>query len=288
MFLDEALAAARQEAAVRMRSVTSAALERSVAGRARPPDFRAAITRDSGGVRVIAEVKRSSPSAGSLREGADAGELARAYGEAGADAVSVITSSFKFGGKIEDLEDAASAAPGLPLLRKDFIVEPYQVLEARTHGASAVLLISAALTPARLRELMDLAAELQMDSLVEAHHEEDLDRAIESGSTLIGINNRDLVTLAVDLATTERLLPLIPAGSVVVSESGIATSEQLKRVEGLGVDAVLIGEALMRAPDAGVRLKELTGRPGLANGDRAGESSRSTAGRDKDFTRGGG
>jgi indole-3-glycerol phosphate synthase len=261
MFLDEAVAAARQAAAVRMRSVTGAALERCAAGSARPPDFRVAITRDGGGVKVIAEVKRCSPSAGSISHSASAGELARAYGAAGAAAVSVLTCEYKFGGSLSDLGEAAGAAPGLPLLRKDFIVEQYQVLEARAHGASAVLLISAALAPARLRELVSLANDLGMDALVEAHHEEDLATALESGSALIGINNRDLATLEVDLATTERLLPRVPSGFVVVSESGIATSEQLKYVEGLGVDAVLIGEALMRAPDTGAKLRELTGGP---------------------------
>lgn len=261
MFLDDAVAAARQAAAVRMRSVTSAALERSAASRARPPDFRAAITRDSGGVKVIAEVKRSSPSAGSISRGANAGELARTYGAAGAAAVSVLTCEYKFGGSLSDLGEAAGAAPGLPILRKDFIVEQYQVLEARAYGASAVLLISAALTPARLRELVSFAKDLGMDALVEVHHEEDLIGALESGSAIVGINNRDLATLAVDLATTERLLRHIPSGFVVVSESGIATSEQLKYVEGLGVDAVLIGEALMRAGDTGAKLRELIGGP---------------------------
>jgi indole-3-glycerol phosphate synthase len=262
MFLDDAVAAARRAAAERMRSVTPAALERGAAGRARPPHISAAVTRGRDGIKVIAEIKRSSPSAGTISEGASAGELARVYGAAGAAAVSVLTSEYKFGGKLSDLKEAASAAPGLPLLRKDFIVEPYQVLEARAYGASAVLLISAALTPARLRELVGLAADLEMDALVEAHDEEDLDRALESGSALIGINNRDLATLAVDLATTERLLRCVPPGFVVVSESGIATREQLKYIERLGADAALIGEALMRAGDAGAELRELTGKPG--------------------------
>ena len=266
MFLDDAIAEARRETRERMRKTHPAALDRMISEVGRPPDFSAAVTRgDAGGVKVIAEVKRSSPSAGPINQTAGVGEYVRAYREAGASAVSVLTSSYKFGGDPADLQEAARVGDGLPLLRKDFIMEPYQLLEARALGASAVLLISAAMSPKRLRELVELAAALEMSSLVEAHGADDLFKALESGSELIGINNRDLATLEVNIETTEQLLPFIPDGFVVVSESGIKTREQVKYMDTLGIDAVLIGEALMRAEDPGAKLRELLGVPGAGN-----------------------
>ena len=263
MFLDEAVRAAKLEMRERMLKTHPAAVDRMISQAGVPPDFRAAVSRgDGGGVKVIAEVKRSSPSAGDINRTASVADYVRRYREAGAAAVSVLTSSYKFGGELAHLEEAARAGDGLPLLQKDFIVEPYQLLEARAFGASAVLLISAALSLELLQELAQLATSLDMCALVEAHDEDDLSQALESGSQLIGINNRDLTTLEVDIRTTERMLPLIPDGFVVVSESGIKTREQVEHIEALGIDAVLIGEALMRAQDPGARLREFLGVTG--------------------------
>jgi indole-3-glycerol phosphate synthase len=262
MFLDDAVEAAKLEMQERMRKTHPAALDRMISEGPVPPDFRTAITRGEGGaVKVIAEVKRSSPSAGDINKSATVSQYVSAYREAGASAVSVLTSAHKFGGDVADLRRAARYAAGVPLLRKDFIVEPYQVMEARAFGASAVLLISAAMPRERLKELVHFASSLQMFALVETHSADDLRNALESGSQLIGINNRDLATLEVDIHTTERLLPLIPEGFLVVSESGIKTRKDIQYLEALGIDAVLIGEALMRAQDPAAKLREFLGAP---------------------------
>jgi indole-3-glycerol phosphate synthase len=259
MFLDEAVSAARRDARERMATRSVAELESIIAARPIAPSLSRALSRDGGGINAIAEIKRRSPSAGSIREGAGAAELAGVYAGAGASAISVLTCSYRFGGSLDDLREAAGARPALPLLRKDFITEPYQVLEARAFGASAVLVIAAALSPVMLKELVSLAGDLGLDALVEAHGEADLSSALESGSKLVGINNRDLATLTVDLSTTERLLPYVPDGFVVVSESGISRRSQVEWLECLGVDAILAGEALMKAVDPGVKLRELLG-----------------------------
>lgn len=258
MFLDEAIAAARKTASEMKEWLPASALE-CLARKAGPlPDFKSALKRNGGRVRVIAEVKRMSPSAGVISSAASAGPLASRYERAGACAVSVITCEYKFGGHIADLEEARAGC-GLPLLRKDFLVEPYQVLESRAFGASAVLLIADALEAREIRSLASYARELGMEALVEAHSRESLEKALDSGAEIIGINNRDLATLEVDTDTTSRLLPFVPPGHVVVSESGIDTAEAARRMEESGVDAILVGEALMRAPDPGRKIKELLG-----------------------------
>ncbi len=254
-FLEEAVLASKREAEERMRLVSASELESSVARSEAAPCFRAAISRGARGVRIIAEVKKMSPSAGAIRPEASAFELAREYQRGGADAISVLTSCHHFGGDLSDIEAAAGA--GLPVLRKDFIVEPYQVLEARARGASAVLLITEALTARELVRLLDLAGELGMDALVECHGPAGLERALDAGAGVIGINNRDLETLEVDPNTTGRMLPLVPDGVVVVSESGIRTAADVRSMEQLGVDALLIGEALMRAENPAERLRQL-------------------------------
>jgi indole-3-glycerol phosphate synthase len=199
------------------------------------------------GIGVIAEFKRRSPSAGVLREDADLAEIARAYERGGADALSVLTEGPNFDGSLEDLR-TARAACGLPVLRKDFIVDPYQLYEARVAGADAVLLIVAALGASELRALRELARGLDLDVLVEAHDAVELRVALDAEADLIGINNRDLRDFSVDVERTFALLGEIPAGVTVVSESGIANAEQLARLEAAGVAAVLVGESLMRAP----------------------------------------
>lgn len=222
-----------------------------------PRGFRAAL----GGVEiaVIAEFKRRSPSAGALREGAELEQVANAYERGGACAMSVLTEGPNFGGSLADLQSARSVC-ALPLLRKDFVVEQYQLLEARAAGADAVLLIVAALSPKQLASLHGGARELGLDVLVEVHDREELELALELGAQLIGINNRDLRDFSVDLARTSLLREAIPPGIAVVSESGIVAPEQLRSLEQEGVDAVLVGEALMRAPDPTGALLALRGK----------------------------
>ena len=220
------------------------------------------------GIRVIAEFKRRSPSAGSLREGADVGEIARAYERGGADALSVLTEGPNFEGSLEDLR-AARAACALPLLRKDFIVDPYQLYEALLAGADAVLLIVAALSVAELQALRGIARGLGLDVLVEAHDASELHVALDAGADLIGINNRDLRDFSVDIERTFALLGEIPSGVTVVSESGIAGAEQLARLQEAGVAAVLVGESLMRAPSPEEALRALRAYPAGVTGSAA-------------------
>jgi indole-3-glycerol phosphate synthase len=256
-FLDEAVAAAKSSAEKRERLVPSPVIERAVSERGPAPQFKDALRRGGGPVRLIAEIKRMSPSAGDIRPGASASVMALEYRRGGAAAVSVVTSEYRFGGSIEDLDRASCS--GVPLLRKDFIVSRYQVLESRARGASAVLLISEVLSEQELRELIDCAREAGLDALVESHGVEGLERALAAGADIVGINNRNLDTLEVDLGTTERLLPRVPGGAVVVGESGIRQASDVARLASLGVDALLIGEVLMRAPRPAEKLAELLG-----------------------------
>ncbi|WP_232547812.1 indole-3-glycerol phosphate synthase TrpC [Propioniciclava soli] len=200
------------------------------------------------GLGVIAEVKRSSPSKGALADIPDPAALARAYAAGGASAISVLTERRRFGGSLEDLVAVRAAVP-TPLLRKDFIVTPYQLWEARAAGADLVLLIVAALTDAELAELSALASELGLTTLVEVHTEEETRRAVASGAPLIGVNNRNLQTLDVDLAQFERLAGLIPDDRVKVAESGIGNVADVERVAAAGADVILVGEALVRHGD---------------------------------------
>lgn len=200
------------------------------------------------GISLIAEMKRSSPSKGPIRPDAGVTEIVTAYQDAGASAVSVLTEPKWFGGSLDDLVEAR-AALHIPILRKDFIVDPYQLMEARLVGADAALLIVAALGRERLEELMAAAGELGLDTLVEVHDEDEVQTAVEAGAEIIGINNRDLHSLEVDLRTSFRLLADVPAGTVVVAESGITTREDVLELEEAGVDAILVGETLMRHPD---------------------------------------
>jgi indole-3-glycerol phosphate synthase len=223
---------------------------------AAPRGFRAALARP--GMSVIAEFKRSSPSAGTLREGADLAELVSAYERGGASALSVLTEEANFAGSLEDLR-AARELCALPVLRKDFIVDEYQLFEARAAGADAVLLIVAALSDTELSALHEQARALAMDVLVEVHDRDELDRALALGAELIGVNNRDLRDFSVDLQRTMQLRGAMPDGVVVVSESGIGSCEQLRELEREGVDAVLVGESLMRAAEPEVALRALLG-----------------------------
>jgi indole-3-glycerol phosphate synthase len=208
------------------------------------------------GIGVIAEFKRRSPSAGPLREDPDLGEIVRAYERGGAVALSVLTEGPNFHGSLEDLR-AARGACELPILRKDFIVDPYQLHEARAAGADAVLLIVAALGPGELESLHAGARAIGLDVLVEVHDGEELESALSLGTDLIGINNRDLRDFSVDMDRTTRLMGAIPPSVTVVSESGIATAEDLESLQRVGVRGVLVGEALMRAPDPEAALRDL-------------------------------
>jgi len=210
----------------------------------------------AGPIRVLAEVKRRSPSAGVICEPFEPARLARAYEAAGADAVSCLTDEQFFGGSIAHLR-RVRAAVDLPLLRKEFIIDPVQVFEARAAGADAVLLIAEALEPAEMADLAAVAGDLGMDVLAEAHGEAALDSAVACGAALVGINNRDLTTFRVDLATTERLAPRVrEAGRVLVAESGVRTAADVSRLLACGCDAILVGESLLRSGDVAGTLGE--------------------------------
>lgn len=228
--------------------------------RALPParDFATALRpRPPRRVALIAEVKRASPSKGVLHDGLDPAAQSRAYAAAGASAVSVLTDRKYFHGSLEDLV-AVRAAVALPILRKEFIVDEYQLWEARAAGADAVLLIVAALEGGALRDLFHAAQGVGLDTLVEAHTAAELDQAVALGAQVVGINNRDLQTLETSLAPSLELLPRVPSGTMAVSESGIFTRGDVERVVSAGAQAILVGEALVRADDVAAKIGELT------------------------------
>ena len=256
--LDEIVAHKRVEVAEQKRQRPLVQLERAL--KERPPvrDFAQAILRP-GKLGLIAEVKRASPSAGSIRPKADAVEVAKIYHRAGAQALSVLTDTQFFSGSLKDLTGVREEVP-LPVLRKDFLLEEYQILEAAAAGADAVLLIAAILDRPALKRLLALTADLGLEALVEVHAEPELAQALEAGARILGINNRNLATLEVDLKTTERLIRRLPKeGKVIVSESGIRSRSDVEFLERLGVHAVLIGEELMASPDIAKRIQELMG-----------------------------
>lgn len=211
------------------------------------------------GVSLIAEMKRASPSKGPIRPDADVAEIVQMYETAGAAACSILTEPEFFGGSLNDLRQARAAC-SLPLLRKDFIIDEYQLVEARLAGADAALLIVAAIGDELLGELIAFGHEIGLDLLVEVHDEEDAEIAVAAGAEIVGINNRNLKTLEVDPDTVLRLLPDIPAGTTVVAESGISDPTDVRRLEEAGVDAILVGEALMSAPDPAEAIRVLLGR----------------------------
>ncbi|HEY6875730.1 MAG TPA: indole-3-glycerol phosphate synthase TrpC [Candidatus Dormibacteraeota bacterium] len=224
------------------------------AARYQPLDFAAALRRD--GFAVIAEVKQRTPSMGVLTNDYRPADLALQYERGGAAAISVLTHGAGFGGSLEHL-DAVRKAVRLPILRKDFITDAYQVAEARAHGADAVLLIVSAMRPEQLKGLLGVAQEHGLAALVEVHNEYEVHIAIAAGASVIGVNHRDLRTFAVDLALTERLRALIPAHCLVVAESGIKTQADAKRMRDAGADAILVGELLMRGSDPAALIGEL-------------------------------
>lgn len=267
MILDEIVAAKRRDLEKARAGLSLPELEKRIRQRRPPLDFAGALRAD--GVSIIAEVKKASPSKGLLCPGFDHLRLARTYASGGAAAISVLTEVSYFQGSLDYLAGISDdlGESGVPLLRKDFLFDPYQVYESRAFGADAVLLIVAILADRELESLLALARELGMECLVEVHDDTEMERAVNSGARIIGINNRDLHTFAVDIGTTERLRPLAPRDRVVVSESGVSRREDIDRLAMCGVDAVLIGEALVTAGDTAARLAVLLApRSGMRKG----------------------
>jgi indole-3-glycerol phosphate synthase len=263
VILDDILARTRSDLEQRKARRSLAELDKAIASApALPVRSLAAALRQPGAVACIAEIKRRSPSAGWIREGADAADIARRYAGGGAAAISVLTDAPFFGGGLDDLRAArgAVAASGTPLLRKDFVIDRYQVAEARLHGADAVLLIVAALDHAALAELLAAAGHYGLEALVEAHDAAEAARAVAAGAAVIGVNNRDLRTFTVDRDLALTLRAEIPRDRVLVAESGIRDAADVARLCAGGVDAMLVGETLMRAPDPGAALRALLAR----------------------------
>jgi indole-3-glycerol phosphate synthase len=208
------------------------------------------------GPGIIAEIKRASPSRGWIRKDLDAGVTARVYAEGGACSVSVLTENRFFGGTLKDLSEAAAACPDLPVLRKDFVLDEYMVAESRAHGADLVLLI-VGVVGEKTAELVRMAKEFGLEALVEVHDDEEMEIAAGSGATIIGINNRDLTTLRVDLDTAARLLPQAPREAIRVVESGISSGADVRKYFAMGADAFLVGEAIVRSPDGAETIRKL-------------------------------
>ncbi len=220
-------------------------------------DFKRSLA-NPGSINLIAEVKKKSPSKGIIRKDFDPVKIAKIYAENEVAAISVLTDENFFAGKLKYLS-AIRETVDVPLLRKDFTIDSYHIYQARVAGADAILLIVAALTKEQLREFMDIASSISLASLVEVHTEAELDIALDVGAEIIGINNRDLRTFHTDLETTFKLRESIPAGKVVISESGIYTRDDVQTLQDAGVNAILVGESLMRSPDIGKKVQELIG-----------------------------
>lgn len=257
MFLDEIIAKSAEELAQRKKQRPLPELQKLIACQPPPLDFARALRDER--LRLIAEFKRASPSKGNIHANAQPEEIIPIYARSGAAAISVLTETSYFKGILDDLPATRKALgeKRLPILRKDFIFDHYQIYESRAYGADALLLIIAALTAQKLGELLELSHQLGMACLVETHDAGEVATALASGAKIIGINNRDLATFKVDVTTTARLKPLIPSDRITVAESGLHTRHDIENMRKLGVDAVLIGEALMTAPDITAKIKEL-------------------------------
>ena len=252
--LDKIIAQKREEVEQRKKVATITYLQQLIARQKPALDLAMALKGDH--IRLIAEVKQASPSRGMLSPNFNPIELARTYAEGGAAAISVLTEANYFMGSIEHLA-AIKEVVGLPLLRKDFIFDFYQIYESRAYGADALLLIVAILSQEQLKELVSLSHSLGLRCLVEVHNEGEVERAVLSEAEIIGINNRDLNTLSIDINMTRRLQPLIPQERIVISESGIRSKRDIEKLRKWGVDAVLVGEALVTAGDVWAKMKEL-------------------------------
>jgi indole-3-glycerol phosphate synthase len=256
MIIDQIVADVRQQLARRKQQKPLGELRRSVGKYGAPRDFQGAVRGE--GIKLIAEIKRASPSKGWLCPDLDVATLARSYVRGGAAAISVLTEPTFFKGSFADLA-AARQATHLPLLCKDFVLDPYQVYEARACGADAVLLIVALLSLSELLALIEIAHSLGMAALVEVHSEPEVEKALEAKGNPIGINNRNLADFGVDLGTTLKLRPLIPSDVTVVSESGIKSYADIVALHAAGINAVLVGEALVSSPDPEAKIRELKG-----------------------------
>jgi indole-3-glycerol phosphate synthase len=250
----------RKEIAPLLREVSLPELAAYNALAPKPPSFAAALRRDDGKLAVIAEIKRRSPSAGAIASGISAPDQAVKYRAAGASALSVLTDEKFFGGTLDDLTGVTTFfrqnRPAVPCIRKDFMVHPIQVLQAREAGASAILIIVRALNDDEIAALFTAAKMAGLDALFEIHNESELDRSVKHGAKIIGVNNRDLAIFKCDLGLSERLIPLFPKHVIAVSESGIFTGADAARVHAAGAHAILCGEALMKAPDPAALIEE--------------------------------
>ncbi len=257
MILDEIVQNTMAELAARKKRTPEAILR--VMAQARPQPVNMVNALKGSHLKLIAEVKKASPSRGLIRADFEPVKIARTYAANGAAAISVLTESKYFQGSLDYLAQInTSLGPNrLPLLRKDFIMDTYQIFESRTYGADALLLIAAFLTPEKLDELLRLSHSLEMQCLVETHNQEEVKRAVESGAKIIGINNRDLQTFKVDLETTARLRSLIPDDRIVISESGIKNRQDMEKLRNLNVNAALVGETLMASTDIAAAMREL-------------------------------
>jgi indole-3-glycerol phosphate synthase len=257
MILDEIVSHNLQKLASKKRILPMAELQRIALQQSPPLDFASALQGE--GIRLIAEVKKASPSRGIIRPDFDPTEIAQIYANNGVSAISVLTEAKYFQGSLEHLRDIKNVLrdKGLPLLRKDFLFDPYQIYESRAYGADSLLLIIAILKLEELQEMLRISHELNMSCLVEVHNEAEVEIALKSGARIIGINNRSLTTFTVDLTTTERLRPLIPPDRIVVSESGIKGRSDIERLRQSGINAVLVGESLISASDIASKMKEL-------------------------------
>jgi indole-3-glycerol phosphate synthase len=255
MILDEIVAHKKQELESVKKVMPLAALKERVSTTGVPRGFLRALTQFAD-IALIAEIKKASPSAGVIRNNFDPVDIGKIYENSGAAAVSVLTDERFFDGSLAGLQEVKKAV-SIPVLRKDFIIDPYQIYESRASGADAVLLIAAILSDDEIRDFLAICNELGLDALVEVHTAQERDRALEAGAKIIGINNRDLRTFAVDISTTTRLASGLPQGIPCVSESGIKTHEDVGRLREAGVDAVLVGTALMAAKDIAAKIKEL-------------------------------
>ncbi len=261
-FLEKIVGAVREELDKRKAAVPFADIAAGAWANRRRREIRGLLGEEPG---IIAEIKRASPSQGWIRKDLDAAVTAKSYADGGACAISVLTESRFFGGTLKDLSEASAACGDLPVLRKDFILDEYMVAESRAHGADLLLLIVAVLRE-KTAGMVRLTAEYGMEALVEVHDEEEMEIAAESGATIVGVNNRNLASLRVDLETAARLIPQAPPGAIKVVESGISSREDVRRYFDLGADAFLVGETIVRSDDAAEAIRKL--KSGVYNNER--------------------
>jgi indole-3-glycerol phosphate synthase len=256
MILNEIVSNNLQELELKKHNLPMTELRRMVLQQPPPLDLASGLCGEE--IQLIAEVKKASPSRGIIRPDFDPVEIAQIYADNGASAISVLTETRYFQGSLNHLTDIRNTLHNkLPLLRKDFIFDPYQIYESRACGADSLLLIVAILKPSKLQELLQLSHELNMSCLVETHNEAEVEIALKSEAKIIGINNRDLTNFSVDIANTERLRPLIPPGRIVVSESGIKERKDIERLRQLGINAVIVGESFMSTTNIAAKMREL-------------------------------